>query len=132
MSEHFWESVQRARKEYFCDECCNYIQPGDTYHRVVWIPRKGSFHVMRRHDDPSCSLNLSDLMNAEMMAEEKAAVAVTMVVIEEVVEVLKMTRDGKTVTEREIRRVPKLVYGEPEKEASTQFFDPIDDIDEPF
>lgn len=133
MNEIFWPSVQKARKEYFCDNCCNQILQGETYHREVWVPREGSFHVMRRHEYPSiCPSNLSDEIYAEMLAEEKVAIAVTMVVVEEVVEVLKIALNGSIVSEREVRRAPKLVYGEPEKEKATEIYDQTDDIEFPF
>ncbi|MFZ3044219.1 MAG: hypothetical protein WA058_03910 [Minisyncoccia bacterium] len=50
----FWESTQKARKEYFCDRCCSWIGPGDIYERKVWVPRLGRFFVMREHVDPWC------------------------------------------------------------------------------
>ncbi len=133
MSEFFWTTIQKARKEHFCDYCCNNILPGETYHREIWVPRKGSFHVMRKHEYPSiCPPNLADEMYAEMMAQERSTVGIRMIVVEEVVEVLKIALNGKTVIEKEIRRIPKLLLEEPEQEAPRKDFDPDDEIEFPF
>jgi len=45
----FWESTQKARQEYFCDRCCERIQPGEMYERKIWVPNRGKYFVMREH-----------------------------------------------------------------------------------
>ncbi len=55
MSEFFWETTQKARYEYFCDHCGEWILPGETYRRWMWKPGN-VWMVMRQHCNPSCEL----------------------------------------------------------------------------
>src|SRR6185437_1898396 len=110
MSEFFWESVQKARKEHFCDWCCNWIEPGQIYSRRIWSPRgTRNFHVMREHETPHCPPNIGEELHKEMMREERAALGVPIAFVAEVREVLKVELNGKTIVEPETHFTPKLV-----------------------
>lgn len=110
MSEYFWESVQKARKEHFCDWCCNWIQPGEVYTRRIWAPRgTRSFHVMREHDTPGCPPNIGEEIAMEMMREERAALGVPIMFVAEQRQVLKVGLSGETIVESETHFTPKLV-----------------------
>ena len=50
----FWESTQKARREHFCDHCCNWIMPGDEYSRYAWVPQPGRFFILKKHMWPEC------------------------------------------------------------------------------
>ncbi len=48
------EYMRRARKEHFCDYCCNWIMPGQTYSGRVHLPYRGNLYVLKCHDYPGC------------------------------------------------------------------------------
>lgn len=50
----FWESTQKARREHFCDRCFTWIQPGEIYERKMWVPKHGTWFVMKEHVNPWC------------------------------------------------------------------------------
>ncbi len=122
MSEMFWESVQKARKEHFCDWCCNWIDVGDTYSRRAWVPRKGSFHIMREHVDPVCPPSIDEERMAELMREEEVALGVAIVFVAEVRQVVKVGVGGETLVETEHRFTPTLIC---EAEPSADFDEEI-------
>lgn len=109
-SHFFWESVQRARVAHFCDRCCNYIEPRETYRRMAWTPRPGSFHILREHTYPSeCPPNMGDEMAREMMEAERIALGVPIAFVAEVRQVQKIALNGDVVTEPETHFVPTLL-----------------------
>jgi len=72
MSQFFWESTQKARKEHFCDHCHNWIVLGEVYERKIWVPRRGSFLVMREHVDPPCPPNFEEEIHQEALQQDEA------------------------------------------------------------
>lgn len=110
MSEIFWETVQRARKSYFCDYCTNGIERGHLYQRKVWKPGGRDYlDVLRWHDEPSCPPNIGEEIAREMMREEREALGVPIVFVGEVRQVLRIGLSGETIVESETYFVPKLV-----------------------
>lgn len=109
MREFFWESIQEARKEHFCDWCCNFIQPGQTYRRKIWVPRRGSFHVMNEHDTPSCPPNIGEEIIKEMMRQERAALGVPIAFEVRTREVVVMEQNGNMVVRHEPELVPVIL-----------------------
>lgn len=103
----FGESTRKARGEHFCDFCCNWIQPGETYRRWLWVPRRGIIHVMKEHDTPQCPPNIGEQMALEMMQAERAALGVPIVLAIEQRAVIKLSVEGKLVTEFEPVFVPR-------------------------
>lgn len=102
-----WESTQKARKEHFCDQCCNWILPGETYSRHVWIPRRGSFHVMNEHVKPSCPPNEfeEEMQREAQMCRIPVSLAIT------TKQVIAIAKNGDPVVEN--RTVIETVVGEP-------------------
>ena len=123
----FWESVQKARLEHFCDWCCNYIEPGMTYSRKVWVPRKGSFHVMCEHVSPRCPPNMGELHMLEIMQKEQATLGVPIAFEMRVKEMLVIERDGRTRVEYESEAVPVIGFATPPPPQ-----DGYDDVEIPF
>ncbi len=110
--EIFWESTQKARKEHFCEWCCEWIQPGELYERHVWVPQRGRFYVMNRHLDPDCPEERFMGVPQEMPVEQTVSLALVM----ELKSVMRVLIDGKTETRFEPEWVLKPVssqdYGE--------------------
>jgi hypothetical protein len=48
------EYTRRARAEHFCDYCCNWILPGQTYTARVMLPYRSKLYVLKCHDTPGC------------------------------------------------------------------------------
>lgn len=55
------EYTQRARKEHFCDYCCNWILPGQMYSGKVHAPYRGNLYVLKCHDIPVCPAPENDM-----------------------------------------------------------------------
>lgn len=93
MSQILWETTQKSRGEYFCDYCCQWILPGETYRRWLWKPGGRTFIVMRRHQNPSC--DFEDV--AEQYEDAALAIPITYQIVQKRVELV--LRDGRNVTE---------------------------------
>ena len=107
MSEIFWESEHKARKQYFCSWCFNYIEPGSIYSRKIWAPRgTRSFHVMCEHVSPHCPPNEGELHMLEMIREERVALGVPIAFVLQAKQVLLVQVDGSIVTHTEMEAVP--------------------------
>ncbi len=111
MSEFFWESIRKARREHFCDLCHHWIQPGETYTRTTWAPRgMRSFHVLKEHYLPHCPPNEGEEEKSlKTSFEEYATPGVPIVIVTEVRQVLKIGVNGQTITESELHFTSKLL-----------------------
>ena len=103
----FWESRQKARREHFCDCCCNWIQPGEIYVRRVWNPQPGVLLVLREHEHPSCPLNEAE----EAFQRERVVFSMPIVLEIRIREVVALQVDGKPVIRHEPEIVP-VIAGE--------------------
>jgi hypothetical protein len=98
MSEFFWETTQKARGSYFCDWCCQWIQPGETYLRRIWRPRRGSFIVWREHTKPACDMpEPPGHLRERMFAEERVTIGLALEARQKVV--LRRNGGSEIVTE---------------------------------
>lgn len=104
----FWESEHKARKEHFCCWCFNYIEPGMIYSRKVWVPRKGSFHVMCEHVSPQCPPNIGEEHMLEMERAERIALGVPIAFVLQTKEVLLVQLDGSVISRSETEAVPVI------------------------
>ncbi len=104
MSQFFWETVQKARREHFCDSCHWHIQPGQRYRRWLWKPRVGVLHVMKEHEYPPCPSEEREPID---LAPVELLQAVVFVLKHEVVDVVYS--DGSPGTETRVRAVPVTI-----------------------
>lgn len=109
----FGNSVQKARKDYPCDECEWTILPGETYSRYVWIVDSGTCFVIRKHYSPNCP----ESAFAEP-PEEPAAQALSMRYVMRQVAVQRILLNGTTETRYEpkcilvVEDTPEPEYGD--------------------
>ncbi len=99
------DSTQRARKEHLCDYCGEYILPGQMYSRYVWVPGRGTIHVIKEHLRPSCPDNEFD-----MAPPEPVEFGVPMALALVTKQVVMIARNGETVVEN--KTVLETVVGE--------------------
>lgn len=126
MQHELWPSEQKARREHFCSYCGNWIQPGEIYARHVWVPCRGSFHVMNRHVQPTCPPNEGELHALRMIEAERAALGVPIVLTVQSQERILIERGGGTRVVHELTLVPTLLKPAEESEV------PPDDEEIPF
>lgn len=108
MAYFFGESTHKARREHLCDFCCNWIQPGETYNRRMWVPHKGIFHAMKEHNTPGCPPNIGELHMQEIMRGERIALGVPIAFVLEAREYLLVQVDGSIVAKTEMKAVPVI------------------------
>ena len=96
----FGESVRKARKEHFCDFCCNWIEPGQMYRRVIWVSHTGAFQIMKEHD--SCPENEFE----RTLQREQECMSNVSVRQEKVIE---LQRNGPPIVRQALEAVPVLV-----------------------
>lgn len=102
MSQMLWETTQKARSEYFCDYCFQWIVPGETYRRWVWKPGGRTFIVMRQHEHPGCNYEEFYEQNQDCAL----VIPITYQIVQRQVEVV--LRNGQTVTEYHPEYVPVI------------------------
>lgn len=106
MSLFFWETTRKARIGHFCDWCCGFIEPGQTYTRKAWNIGQGRFLILKEHSDPYCEQEEPEWVET---AHLQAELGVAIMLEVRIIEVLKIQIDGSTITEQESVLVPAFV-----------------------
>ena len=107
--QNFWESTQKARKGHFCDYCFSSIEPGETYTRKVWVPQRGTFHVMKEHALPSkCPEN-----EFGPQAHQEQALAVPIALALTTKQVVLVAQNGEPIIENRTVIEPVVVQAVP-------------------
>ena len=104
MDRIFWESYRRARRDYHCDYCFRYIQPGQEYYRRVCVfSGSNTFTILREHERCPPLDYICD--EVEVHLEETFSVALT--VETRLVQVVRL--DGTIETKSEPVVVTKII-----------------------